>query len=250
MKIEAARALVTGGAQGMGRCFVERFKEAGARVAFCDVNADGVKATAAELGVPGFVCDVSDEESVSALVRDASEALGGINVLVNNAGITRDGLLLKQDRTTGEMQGFSLAKWNQVLAVNLTGPFLCTRAFAMQCVERGIEDACIVNMSSISKAGNMGQGNYSATKAGIASDTVVWAKELAKFGIRVGAIAPGFIRTPMVEAMRDDVLQKVIAPVPLKRLGEPDEIWEAVRFIVGCGYFTGRTVEVDGGLRL
>ncbi|MEZ4320239.1 MAG: SDR family oxidoreductase [Myxococcota bacterium] len=250
MKIEAARALVTGGAQGMGRCFVERFRDAGAKVAFCDVNADGVKAAAEELGVPGFVADVADEASVEAMIRDASEALGGVNVLVNNAGITRDGLLVKKDRTTGAFSSLSLAKWNQVLAVNLTGPFLCTRAFTLQCIEREITDACIVNMSSISKAGNMGQGNYSATKAGIASDTVVWGKELAKYGIRVGAIAPGFIRTPMVEAMRDDVLAKVIAPVPLQRLGEPDEIWEAVQFIVKCGYFTGRTIEVDGGLRL
>ncbi len=250
MKIEAARALVTGGAQGMGRKFVEGFAQAGAKVAFCDVNAEGVKAVSEELGVPGFVADVSDEDSVQKLVNDASEALGGLNTLVNNAGITRDGLLVKKDRKTGDLKSMSLSKWNQVLAVNLTGPFLCTRAFAIQCIDNEITDAVIVNMSSISKAGNMGQGNYSATKAGIASDTVVWAKELAKYGIRVGAIAPGFIRTPMVEAMREDVLAKVISPVPLKRLGEPDEIWETVRYIVSCGYFTGRTIEVDGGLRL
>lgn len=250
MKINEARALVTGGAQGMGRCFVERLVASGAKVAFCDVNADGVAATAEALGVPGFVCDVSDEDSVNTMIGEAAEALGGLNVLVNNAGITRDGLLVKKDRKTGELAGFSLSKWNQVLAVNLTGPFLCTRAFAMQCIEREITDSAIVNMSSISKGGNMGQGNYSATKAGIAADTVVWAKELAKYGIRVGAIAPGFIRTPMVEAIREDVLAKVIAPVPLRRLGEPDEIWDAVEFIIRCGYFTGRTIEVDGGLRL
>lgn len=250
MQLKDARALVTGGAQGMGRCFVEQLRDAGAKVAFCDVNAEGVRETAEALGVPGFVADVADEESVQRLVSDASEALGGLNVLVNNAGITRDGLLVKRDRTTGALQTLPRAKWDQVLAVNLTGPFLCTRAFAVQCIEREITDAVVVNLSSISKAGNMGQGNYSATKAGIASDTVVWAKELAQYGIRVGAIAPGFIRTPMVEAMRDEVLKKVIAPVPLQRLGEPTEIWEAVRFIVQCGYFTGRTVEVDGGLRL
>lgn len=250
MKIEDARALVTGGAQGMGRKFVERLVAAGAKVAFCDVNAEGVQAVADELGVPGFVADVSDEESVAGMIEAASEALGGLNVLVNNAGITRDGLLVKKDRKTGELKSLPLSKWNQVLAVNLTGPFLCTRAFTLQCINKEITDSVVVNMSSISKAGNMGQGNYSATKAGIASDTVVWAKELAKYGIRVGAIAPGFIRTPMVEAIREDVLAKVIAPVPLKRLGEPDEIWEAVEFIIRCGYFTGRTIEVDGGLRL
>ena len=108
----------------------------------------------------------------------------------------------------------------------------------------------IVNISSISKAGNMGQGNYSAAKAGLASDTVVWAKELAKYGIRVGAIAPGFIATPMVASMPPAALEKVIAPVPMKRLGQPYEIFQAVKFIVECDYFTGRVVEVDGGLVL
>jgi 3-oxoacyl-[acyl-carrier protein] reductase len=250
MKLEQVRALVTGGAQGMGRCFVEQLRDGGARVAFCDVNAEGVREASDALGVPGFVADVADEVGVQKLMMDASEALGGLNLLVNNAGITRDGLLLKKDRKTGELSTLPLAKWNQVLAVNLTGPFLCTRAFAVQCVERGITDALVVNMSSISKAGNMGQGNYSATKAGVASDTVVWAKELAQYGIRVAAVAPGFIRTPMVEAMREDVLAKVIAPVPLQRLGEPTEIWEAILFAIRCGYFTGRVIEVDGGLRL
>jgi 3-oxoacyl-[acyl-carrier protein] reductase len=105
-------------------------------------------------------------------------------------------------------------------------------------------------MSSVARSGNMGQSNYSAAKAGLAADTMVWGKELAKFGIRVGAVAPGFIRTPMVEGMRPEVLEKVIAPVPLARLGEPDEIYEAIRFIVVCDYFTGRVVEVDGGLVL
>lgn len=250
MELNRAAALVTGGASGMGRVFVEQLKAAGAKVAFCDWNADGVKAVADELGVPGFVCDVSDEDAVAETIRGAAEAMGGLNVLVNNAGITRDGLLVKRDRETGALKTMTRAKWDQVLAVNLTGPFLCTRAFAVHCIENEVRDAVVVNMSSISKAGNMGQGNYSATKAGVAADTVTWGKELAKYGIRVGAIAPGFIRTPMVEAMREEVLAKVIAPVPLKRLGEPTEIWRTVQYIIECDYFTGRTIEVDGGLRL
>ncbi|MCB9759863.1 MAG: SDR family oxidoreductase [Alphaproteobacteria bacterium] len=250
MQLSEVSALVTGGAQGMGRVFTQAFRDAGAKVAFCDVNAEGVAEAAEALGVPGFVADVSDEAAVEALIGQAAEALGGLNVLVNNAGITRDGLLVKKDRATGALRTMPLDRWNQVLAVNLTGPFLCTRAFAVRCIEQGVTDAVVVNMSSISRAGNMGQGNYSATKAGLAADTVVWAKELSRYGIRVGAIAPGFIRTPMVEAMRPEVLEKVIAPVPLRRLGEPEEIWAAVRFIVECGYFTGRVVDVDGGLRL
>jgi 3-oxoacyl-[acyl-carrier protein] reductase len=108
----------------------------------------------------------------------------------------------------------------------------------------------IVNMSSISRAGNLGQTNYSAAKAGVAAMTVVWARELARYGIRVGAVAPGFVRTPMVESMREEVLLKVTAPVPLARLGEPEEIARAVGFIFENDFFTGRCLELDGGLRL
>ena len=143
-----------------------------------------------------------------------------------------------------------MSKWDKVLDVNLTGPFLCMRRFATAVVESGEPSSVAVQMSSISRAGNMGQSNYSATKAALVAETVVWAKELARYGVRVGAIAPGFIGTPMVRSMRPDVLEKVLKPVPLRRLGEPEEVWEAVRFIIVCDYFTGRVIEVDGGLRL
>lgn len=250
MKMNKVRALVTGGASGMGTCFTEQFKAAGAQVVFCDVNVEGVAATQNSLGVPGFVADVSDEEQVAALFEQAAFAMGGpVNVLVNNAGIIRDGLLIKKDRETGALKPFPKSKWDQVLAVNLTGPFLCMRELAHRAIESDVPAVC-VNISSISKAGNMGQGNYSAAKAGIAADTVVWAKELGRYGIRVGAIAPGFVRTPMVESMPPAVLEKIVKPVPLGRVGEPEEIWEAVKFIVSCEYFSGRVVEVDGGLRI
>lgn len=248
MQLSEVRALVTGGARGMGRTFVEQLRASGARVAFCDWDADGVQATAAELGVPGFACDVSDEAAVEATVQAAWEALGGLNVLVNNAGITRDGLFLRQDKETGKVSTMSLAQWNAVLGVNLTGPFLCARAFSARCVEAGVKPAVVVNLSSISRSGNAGQANYSAAKAGLVADTVVWAKELSRYGIRVGAVAPGFIRTPMVEAMKPEARAAVEAKIPLRRLGEPTEIWQAIRFIVECEYFTGRVVEVDGGL--
>jgi len=251
MKLENVRALVTGGAQGMGKHFTQRLAESGAKVVFCDVSEEGVANTSAELDVRGLVADVSNEEAVGKLFADAADALGGeVNVLVNNAGIIRDGLLIKKDRNTGEVKVLSKAKWDQVIGVNLTGPFLCFREFARRAVEAGQEASVAVNMSSISRAGNMGQSNYSAAKAGLVADTMVWAKELARYGVRVGAIAPGFIRTPMVESMRPEVLEKVIKPVPLRRLGEPEEIFQAIRFIVECEYFTGRVIEVDGGLVL
>ncbi len=250
MQMADVRALVTGGARGMGYAFTQELRDAGAKVVFCDIDAEGVAKATQELDVPGFVTDVSDEESVKQLFSEASDALGGVNVLLNNAGIIRDGLFMKVDRQTGEVTPFSTSKWQQVINVNLTGPFFCMRAFTEQAIKDGIDPAVAINMSSISRTGNKGQVNYSAAKAGLVSMTTVWAKELARYGVRVGAIAPGFIRTPMVESMRPEVLQKVISPVPLKRLGEPFEIFQAVRFIVECEYFTGRVLEVDGGLVL
>lgn len=251
MKIEGARALVTGGARGMGHCFAGKLREEGARVFVVDVDADGIAAAKAELDVAGGVGDVSDEAQVERLFDEATDALGGTpTILLNNAGILRDGLLVKQDRATGEVSGLAKSSWDAVIAVNLTGPFLCMRAFATRCVAQGVRPAVAVNMSSVARSGNMGQSNYSAAKAGLAADTMVWGKELARYGIRVGAVAPGFIRTPMVEGMRPEVLEKVIAPVPVKRLGEPEEVWEAIRFAIVCDYFTGRVVEVDGGLVL
>lgn len=249
MNIEGARAVVTGGARGMGHHFARRLVEEGARVVLCDLaDAQGA---AARIGAVGLDADVSSEDGVARLFAEATDRLGGVpDVLVNNAGILRDGLLVKVDRDSGEVSGLSKERWDAVLATNLTGPFLCTRAFAMGAVRAGVRPAVVVNMSSVARAGNAGQSNYSAAKAALAADTMVWAKELARHGIRVGAVAPGFIRTPMLEGMRPEMLEKVVAPVPLRRLGEPEEIWEAVRFIVRNEYFTGRVVEVDGGLVL
>ena len=247
MKIEGARALVTGGARGMGQVFAAELHRAGASVFVVDVDADGI----ANAGLPGTVADVSDEAQVVRMFDEAEAALGGpVTILVNNAGILRDGLLVKKDRATGEVKTMSKAQWDAVIGVNLTGPFLCMREFAKRVVTAEVRPAVAVNLSSVARSGNVGQSNYSAAKAGLAADTMVWGKELAKFGIRVGAVAPGFIRTPMVASMRPEVLEKVIAPVPVGRLGEPEEIWEAIRFIVQCEYFTGRVVEVDGGLVL
>lgn len=250
MQLNEVRAVVTGGARGMGFTFARELVQAGAKVVFCDVDAEAVATAAAETGAVGVVADVSKEDDVARLFAEAVAAIGGVNVLVNNAGILRDGLLLKQDRETGEVSTLSLDKWQKVIDVNLTGPFLCMREFARRAVADGIRPAVAVNMSSVSRHGNMGQSNYSAAKAALVADTAVWAKELARYGVRVGAIAPGFIATPMVAGMRPEVLEKVIQPVPLKRLGQPEEIFQAIRFIVECEYFTGRVIEVDGGLVL
>jgi 3-oxoacyl-[acyl-carrier protein] reductase len=140
-------------------------------------------------------------------------------------------------------------QWDAVIGVNLTGVFLCSREAAAQMIECG-NGGVIVNISSISRVGNAGQSNYSAAKAGIESMGVVWAKELARYGIRVGSVAPGFTDTEIVAAMRPEMRDKLTAPVPLKRLGKPEEIAHAVQFIFENDFFTGRCLELDGGLRL
>ncbi len=251
MELVSTRVLVTGGARGMGRHFTKRLREAGSAVAFCDIDPGAVAATSAELDVPGIVADVSREEDVSRMFDEATAALGGpLNGLIANAGITRDGLLLKRDRQSGEVRVLSKERWDAVLAVNLTGPFLCMREFAQRAVEAEVGPAVAVHMSSISRAGNVGQSNYSAAKAGLVADTRVWARELARYDVRVGAIAPGFVDTPMVADVPEAVLGKILQQVPLRRLIPPDSIWKAVRFVFECDDFTGRVVEVDGGLVL
>ena len=254
MDIKGSKFLVTGGGSGMGRSFVMSLAGLGADVAFCDISRDAINAVEAHSRdlpgkVLGFQADVSDEEQVVRLIADASDALGGLNGLVNNAGIFRDGMLVKLEKD-GSVRKMSLAQWNSVIAVDLTGPFLCTREFAAACLRTGTKPAVVINISSISRHGNLGQTNYSAAKAGLVADTKLWAGELARYGIRVGAIAPGFVDTPILQGMRPEVLDSVLKQVPLRRAGSTDEIFLALKFIVECDYFTGRCVDVDGGLVL
>jgi 3-oxoacyl-[acyl-carrier protein] reductase len=179
-----------------------------------------------------------------AVLKDAYR----LDVLVNNAGITRDALLLKM-KDGVLLSKMSLQKWQAVIDVNLTGVFLCGREAAERMARLG-QGGVIINISSISRSGNAGQGNYSAAKSGVAALAVVWAKELARYAIRAAAIAPGFIRTDILSAMKPEVLEKILAPVPAGRLGEADEIARAALFIAENDYFNGRVLEIDGGLRL
>lgn len=253
MDLSDAKALVTGGGSGLGREFTLQLARAGAGVAFCDVSEKGIAETEAEAkGLPGnvvgFRANVADEAEVVKLVADAHAALGGLNVLVNNAGIFRDGLLVKKDRKSGAIQKMSLDHWNAVVSIDLTGPFLCAREFAAKVIETDGAPAVIVNISSASRHGNRGQSNYSAAKAGLVADTKLWAEELAQHGIRTGAVAPGFIDTPILRGMRPEVLEEMMKKVPLRRPGAPAEIFQAVRFVIECDYFTGRCIDVDGGI--
>lgn len=255
MNLSNAKAIVTGAASGMGRCFALELARAGATVAAADVNLDNLAALKADAaGLPGavhtFTCNVASEADVVGLIPAAAEAMGGLNVLVNNAGIFRDGLLVKVDKDTGEVRKMSLSQWSQVIDVDLTGPFLCTREFAAHCIQSGTRPAVVVNISSVARHGNMGQTNYSAAKAGLVADTKLWAGELARYGVRTGAIAPGFIMTPILQGMAPPMLDKMLSAVPLRRAGESEEIWQGVKFIIECEYFTGRCLDIDGGLVL
>jgi 3-oxoacyl-[acyl-carrier protein] reductase len=243
---------ITGGGRGLGRAMALAFAGRGAHVALLDLNPadlDETKRLVEAAGVPaaGYVTNVSSEEQVAASMDAIVRDFGRLDVLVNNAGITKDGLLLKvkDGEVTGKM---SLDQWNAVIGVNLTGVFLCGREAAERMVRLG-HGGVIINISSISKDGNYGQTNYSAAKAGVAAMTVVWSKELNRYGIRTGAIAPGFCATDILAAMKPEVLAKVIEPVPVKRLGLPEEIAHTAVYIAENDFFTGRTIEVDGGLR-
>ena len=143
-----------------------------------------------------------------------------------------------------------LADWDAVIAVDLTGPFLCTREMASRIAADSSGPGVVVNISSIARHGNRGQTNYSAAKAGLIADTKLWGVELAKFGIRVAAIAPGFVNTPILQGMPPQVLEKLLKAVPLNRAAETSEVYQAAKFIIECDYFTGRCIDLDGGLSL
>jgi len=253
MQLENRVIAITGGAQGLGFSMAKTLASRGVRLALVDINPEKLDGAVAELKAKGtearsYVANVADEESVVALFQQIADDFGAVNGLINNAGITRDGLLVKV--TDGQViNKMSMAAWQAVMDVNLTGVFLCGREAAVKMIELGCEGV-IVNISSISRAGNFGQTNYSAAKAGVAAMAVTWAKELARYGIRAAAIAPGFIATELVANMNQKALDKLAAGIPAKRLGQPGEIAQAALSIFENDYINGRVIEVDGGLRL
>jgi 3-oxoacyl-[acyl-carrier protein] reductase len=235
-------AIVTGAAQGLGLAIAGRYAEEGATVVLADVDGDAAERAAATLpDVRGEAigCDVSDEAAVQRLFDDTIARHGRVDVLVNNAGITRDGMAHRM----------SLDQFRQVIDVHLQGSWLGTRA-ALTHMRSREGGGAIVNLSSISgKVGNLGQTNYSAAKAGVVGLTKAAAKEGARFGIRVNAIQPGLIRTSMTDAMPRDVFEERVADIPLGRAGEPAEVADVALFLASelSSYVTGAVVEVTGG---
>ncbi len=255
MQLSSFKIIVTGAAQGMGAHFAHRLAEAGATVAAGDVKEDGLAALAeATRGLPGKVhthkLDVASESEVGAFVEWAHGAMGGLNGLINNAGILRDGLLVKKDRTTGAITKLSKEQWDAVIGVNLTGATYMVRDTVAKMVATEQKPGVIVNMSSVARHGNRGQSNYTAAKAALAANTVTWSREFAAYGIRVGAVAPGMIETPMTQGMNQKARDALVANIPVGRIGLPEDIWVAVKFVLECDYFNGRTIDVDGGLSM
>ena len=238
-------AVVTGGAQGLGLAIAQRFIEEGARVVLGDVNLDATQAAAEKLGghdvVRAVRCDVTSSEEVDGLVAAAVDGFGGLDIMVNNAGITRDATMRKMTED----------QFDQVIAVHLKGTWNGLRAAAA--VMRENKRGAIVNMSSISgKVGMVGQTNYSAAKAGIVGMTKAASKELAYLGVRVNAIQPGLIRSAMTEAMPQRIWDSKVAEVPMGRAGEPEEVAKVALFLASdlSSYMTGTVMEVTGGRHL
>jgi 3-oxoacyl-[acyl-carrier protein] reductase len=253
MELRGKTVLITGAGRGLGAAMAKSLARRGANLALLDLDEAGladVRTAVSALGVEAesYRANVAVEADVVGTFDRVVARFGRLDGVIANAGILRDGLLVKAK--DGEIVGkLSLEHWRAVIDVNLTGVFLCGREAAERMIRLG-KGGCIINISSLSRAGNFGQSNYSAAKAGVAALTVVWAKELARHGIRVNSIAPGFIKTEMVASMKPEILEKMAAGIPMQRLGEPDEIAATVEFIFGNDYVNGRVIEVDGGQRL
>ncbi|MEP0354677.1 MAG: SDR family oxidoreductase [Paraglaciecola sp.] len=253
MNLQNKVIAITGAAQGLGKAMAQEFAKQGAHIALLDMQKESVEALANDirkLGVNalGYAVNVTDEVQVQQTFATLVDDFGQINGLINSAGIMRDGMLLKvKDGKVADKM--SLQQFQSVMDVNVTGTFLCSREAATQMVETKSQGV-IINISSVSRAGNMGQTNYSASKAAVATMTVSWAKELGRFKIRTGCIAPGLVETAMAAQMRPEMREMFIKSIPAQRLAEVEELAHAAKFIFENDYFTGRTLELDGGTRV
>ncbi|PST94337.1 short chain dehydrogenase [Photobacterium sp. NCIMB 13483] len=252
MDIENSVIVITGAGQGLGQMMAVTLAQMGAQLALIDVNTVGLRQTQDQCHMLNsmariYEADVTSEDQVEEAFTHIMEDFEHIDILINNAGILDDGLLVQKDQTG--ISKMSLDQFQTVMNVNVTGTFLCGREAVKWMIENETKGV-IINISSAARAGNIGQTNYAASKAAVTTMAVGWARELGQYGIRVAAIAPGLIDTPMAAQINDDMIERMLAMVPLARIGEPTEIAHSVRFIIENDYFTGRVLEIDGGLRL
>ncbi|MFN2532372.1 MAG: SDR family NAD(P)-dependent oxidoreductase [Pyrinomonadaceae bacterium] len=245
MELAGKKVIVTGGVRGLGRALVEKLLACDASVTVFDLDASGFDELKRK-NVNCVMCDVSDLQRVNAAASEYHNSYGPVDVLVNNAGLLYSEPLIK---VTGEgLAKHDASMWNKILASNLSSVFYMTASFVEKMITtrtRGV----IVNVSSVSAAGNAGQSVYSAAKAGVNALTVVWAKELGPLGIRVVAVAPGFTDTASTrEVVSEGVLREIVKKVAVRRLGKPEEIADGIIFVINNDFFNGKVLELDGGL--
>jgi 3-oxoacyl-[acyl-carrier protein] reductase len=248
MKLKDKICLVTGGAAGIGKATAEKFLAEGGKVVLCDVSKDAGEQAARALGARFYVVNVANRAEAQKWADDVAAEYGRIDVLINNAGITRDALFVKM-KDGALVKQMEEAAFDQVIAVNLKGVFNCTQAVSPYMIKQG--GGVIINASSVvGLYGNVGQTNYVATKAGVIGMTKVWARELGRFNIRVNAVAPGFIATEMVQKMPQEIIDTMKGKTPLGRLGQPSDIANAYAWLASdeASFISGATISVDGGI--
>lgn len=252
MNIQDKVIAITGGGKGIGRASAIRLAQQGAKIALIDLDQSAMDDTVQQVADAGslarsYRCNVADEAAVEATFSSIVDDFGGLHGLVNNAGILRDGMLIKV-KDGKVIKKMSAEQYSIVVDVHMKGAFLCAREAAAHMVEQQIEEGCIISMSSGAFHGNFGQTNYSAAKAGIVAMSRVWSKELAKFNIRSMAIAPGTIETDMLRSMPNEALDNLAKMVPLGRIGDTDNIAQTIQFIFENDYMSGDVIEVNGGM--
>jgi 3-oxoacyl-[acyl-carrier protein] reductase len=254
MDLQGKIVAITGGGRGIGRSIAVHLAEKGAKLALLDLD-DAAMAETVELvktagsEAKGYNCNVADEETVVATFENIVADFGSLHGVINNAGILRDGQLVKV-KDGKVVKKMSAANYDLVVGVHMKGAFLCAREAATQMIEAGVEEGVIINMSSIAHRGNFGQSNYSAAKAGIVAQSRVWAKELGRYGIRSMTIAPGTIETELLRSMPADILEGMAKQVPVGRIGGVENIAQMVVQIFENTYLSGELIEVSGGMSI
>lgn len=243
---------ITGAGQGLGKQMALSLAQSGMNLALIDLNPDQLDEVQAEclsLGViaRSYVANVTDEQQVCAAFEQIEADFQQLNGVINNAGIMRDGMFIKAK--DGYVTSMSLDQFQSVMDVNVTGTFLCGRE-ASKVMLNTDSKGVLINISSVARAGNIGQTNYSASKAAVATMATVWAKELGRFGIRSVAIAPGVIKTAMTDQIKPEAMDRLLRMIPVGRLGLADEISATVKYVLTNEFVTGRVLEVDGGMRM
>lgn len=252
MNLKQSVVAITGAGQGLGQTMAITLAQSGAELALLDINEQALQDTQQQclaLGVTSriYPVDVTSEPQVEAVFNQIVEDFGQLDGLINNAGVLRDGLLVQVKE--GEIHKMSLDQFNAVINVNLVGTFLCGREAAAKMIETK-RKGVIINISSVARSGNIGQSNYSASKAAVASMATCWAKELARYSIRAAAIAPGVVDTAMARQLKPEAVDRLKAMIPVGRIGDYAEIAHAAKYIFENEYFTGRVLEIDGGMRM